>query len=112
MKIVSIFLFPVLCGNRVSQMTRTYDDIEAVTRLLEEKEKDLELTVQIGKELLTQNNRLENRVAELEGEVKVANENLAQLTYEVHTKSALLAALTNDEEGGSESSEYFFFKFS
>lgn len=109
MKIVSIFLFPVLCGNRVSQMTRTYDDIEAVTRLLEEKEKDLELTVQIGKELLTQNNRLENRVAELEGEVKVANENLAQLTYEVHTKSALLAALTNDEEGGSESSEYFFF---
>lgn len=99
------FLFPVLCGNRVSQMTRTYDDIEAVTRLLEEKEKDLELTVQIGKELLTQNTRLENRVAELEGEVKVANENLAQLTYEVHTKSALLAALTNDEEGGSEASK-------
>lgn len=88
-------------------MTRTYDDIEAVTRLLEEKEKDLELTVQIGKELLTQNTRLENRVAELEGEVKVANENLAQLTYEVHTKSALLAALTNDEEGGSETSKYF-----
>ncbi|XP_037050623.1 trafficking kinesin-binding protein milt isoform X2 [Bradysia coprophila] len=94
----------LLCGNRVSQMTRTYDDIEAVTRLLEEKEKDLELTVQIGKELLTQNTRLENRVAELEGEVKVANENLAQLTYEVHTKSALLAALTNDEEAGSETS--------
>lgn len=108
-KIFSFFvcLFPVLCGNRVSQMTRTYDDIEAVTRLLEEKEKDLELTVQIGKELLTQNTRLENRVAELEGEVKVANENLAQLTYEVHTKSALLAALTNDEEAGSESSKYF-----
>lgn len=90
-------------------MTRTYDDIEAVTRLLEEKEKDLELTVQIGKELLTQNTRLENRVAELEGEVKVANENLAQLTYEVHTKSALLAALTNDEEAGSESSKWNFY---
>lgn len=26
----------VLCSNRVSQMTKTYDDIEAVTRLLEE----------------------------------------------------------------------------
>lgn len=100
----------LLCGNRVSQMTRTYDDIEAVTRLLEEKEKDLELTVQIGKELLTQNTRLENRVAELEGEVKVANENLAQLTYEVHTKSALLAALTNDEEAGSEASTPVFSK--
>lgn len=26
----------VLCSNRVSQMTKTYNDIEAVTRLLEE----------------------------------------------------------------------------
>lgn len=86
-------------------MTRAYDDIEAVTRLLEEKEKDLELTVQIGKELLTQNTRLENRVAELEGDLKSANENLSQLSYDLHTKSALLAALTNDEDGGSEASK-------
>ena len=89
-------------------MTRTYDDIEAVTRLLEEKEKDLELTVQIGKELLTQNTRLEGRVAELETEVKTTNESLSQLTYELHTKNSLLAALTNDEEGGeSEASKLF-----
>lgn len=88
-------------------MTRAYDDIEAVTRLLEEKEKDLELTVQIGKELLAQNTRLENRVVELEGEVKTANENLAQLSYELHTKSTLLAALTNDEDAStSEDSKY------
>lgn len=26
----------VLCSDRVSQMSKTYDDIEAVTRLLEE----------------------------------------------------------------------------
>lgn len=91
-------------------MTRAYDDIEAVTRLLEEKEKDLELTVQIGKELLAQNTRLENRVVELEGDVKTANENLAQLSYELHTKSTLLAALTNDEDASaSEESEYFLF---
>lgn len=101
-----VFLFPVLCGNRVSQMTRAYDDIEAVTRLLEEKEKDLELTVQIGKELLTQNTRLENRVSELETDLKSANDNLSQLSYDLHTKSALLAALTNDEDGGSEASKY------
>jgi hypothetical protein len=30
------FLIPALCGVRVSQMTKTYNDIEAVTRLLEE----------------------------------------------------------------------------
>lgn len=88
-------------------MTRAYDDIEAVTRLLEEKEKDLELTVQIGKELLSQNTRLENRVAELEGDLKSANENLSQLSYDLHTKSALLAALTNDEDGSSEASKLF-----
>jgi hypothetical protein len=32
----SLFSILVLCSNRVSQMTKTYDDIEAVTRLLEE----------------------------------------------------------------------------
>ncbi|EAT43865.1 AAEL004722-PA, partial [Aedes aegypti] len=92
----------VLCGNRVSQMTRAYDDIDAVTRLLEEKEKDLELTVQIGKELLTQNTHLENRVAELEQELKNTNENLAQLAHELHQKNELIGILTNDVDDSSE----------
>ncbi|XP_055549600.1 trafficking kinesin-binding protein milt isoform X3 [Wyeomyia smithii] len=91
-----------LCGNRVSQMTRAYDDIDAVTRLLEEKEKDLELTVQIGKELLTQNTALENRVAELEQELKSTNENLAQLAHELHQKNELIGILTNDADDSSE----------
>ncbi|XP_055643608.1 trafficking kinesin-binding protein milt isoform X2 [Toxorhynchites rutilus septentrionalis] len=95
-------MFEVLCGNRVSQMTRAYDDIDAVTRLLEEKEKDLELTVQIGKELLTQNTHLENRVAELEQELKSTNENLAQFAHELHQKNELIAILTNDVDDSSE----------
>jgi trafficking kinesin-binding protein 1 len=101
-----VFVFAVLSGNRVSQMTRTYDDIEAVTRLLAEKEKDLELTVQIGKELLTQNNRLENRVAELEAEIKTLRETLAQLSHELHQKNELVCVLTNDCENDSETCEY------
>ncbi|XP_065356318.1 trafficking kinesin-binding protein milt isoform X2 [Calliphora vicina] len=92
----------LLCGNRVSQMTRAYDDIEAVTRLLEEKEKDLELTVQIGKELLTQNNLLENRLVELEGELKSANEDRSQLVHELHKKNELISVLTNDGEDTSD----------
>uniref|UniRef100_A0A8W7K630 Uncharacterized protein n=1 Tax=Anopheles albimanus TaxID=7167 RepID=A0A8W7K630_ANOAL len=92
----------VLCGNRVSQMTRTYDDIDAVTRLLEEKEKDLELTVQIGKELLAQNTQLENRVTELEQELRSTNENLAQLSHELHQKNELIGILTNDADDSSE----------
>ncbi|XP_053672789.1 trafficking kinesin-binding protein milt [Anopheles nili] len=92
----------VLCGNRVSQMTRAYDDIDAVTRLLEEKEKDLELTVQIGKELLAQNTQLENRVTELEQELKTTNENRAQLSHELHQKIELIGILTNDADDSSE----------
>ena len=36
-------------------MTKTYNDIDAVTRLLEEKEKDLELAAKIGQQLLERN---------------------------------------------------------
>ncbi|XP_017059255.1 trafficking kinesin-binding protein milt isoform X2 [Drosophila ficusphila] len=92
----------LLCGNRVSQMTRAYDDIEAVTRLLEEKEKDLELTVQIGKELLTQNNALEARVADLESDLKASNDDRAQLLHELHKKNELISVLTNDADDGTD----------
>ncbi|XP_060528110.1 trafficking kinesin-binding protein milt isoform X2 [Cylas formicarius] len=77
-------------------MTKTYDDIEAVTRLLEEKEKDLELTARIGKELLQSNNRLENTVASLETDLKAAYEKITQLSHEVHKKTELIQILTND----------------
>lgn len=87
-------------------MTHTYDDKEAVTRLLEEKEKDLELTVQIGKELLAQNNRLESRVSELESDLKAATESLAQFSHELHQKNELIGILTNDvDDSGSENGE-------
>ncbi|XP_049823979.1 trafficking kinesin-binding protein milt isoform X3 [Aethina tumida] len=86
----------LLCSNRVSQMTKTYDDIEAVTRLLEEKEKDLELTARIGKELLQTNNKLENTVASLETDLKAAHEKLTQLSHEVLKKTELIQILTND----------------
>lgn len=107
------FLFIVLCSNRLSQMTRTYDDIEAVTRLLEEKEKDLELTAHIGKDLLAENTRLKKQVEELENDVKVANENCIQLKYELTTKCNLLAALTNDDDAilnEEEESKFSFIK--
>ncbi|KAJ9587677.1 hypothetical protein L9F63_018893, partial [Diploptera punctata] len=94
----------LLCSNRVSQMTKTYNDIEAVTRLLEEKEKDLELTARIGKELLAHNQKLEANVAALETEVKQANEKLTQLNHELAKKTELIQILTNDvDESGSES---------
>uniref|UniRef100_A0A2A4JV16 HAP1 N-terminal domain-containing protein n=2 Tax=Heliothis virescens TaxID=7102 RepID=A0A2A4JV16_HELVI len=88
----------LLCSNRVSQMTKTYNDIEAVTRLLEEKEKDLELTARIGKELLTANGRLEARVTALEGELRSARDHITQLRHDLNAKADLLQVLTNDTE--------------
>ncbi|XP_011297329.1 trafficking kinesin-binding protein milt isoform X2 [Fopius arisanus] len=93
----------ILCSNRVSQMTKTYNDIEAVTRLLEEKEKDLELTARIGKELLTHNQKLESTVSVLECDLKSANEKITQLSHELLKKTELIQILTNDvDESGSE----------
>ncbi|XP_059054436.1 trafficking kinesin-binding protein milt isoform X2 [Achroia grisella] len=95
----------LLCSNRVSQMTKTYNDIEAVTRLLEEKEKDLELTARIGKELLTANGRLEARVTSLEGDLRSARDLITQLKHDLTTKTDLLQVLTNDTEEGTSTTE-------
>ncbi|KAG5676818.1 hypothetical protein PVAND_006625 [Polypedilum vanderplanki] len=92
----------VLSGKRCSEMTTCYDDIEAVTRLLQEKEKDLELTVHIGKELLSQNTQLEKKILELEAELRNANENIAQLNHELVQKTELINILTDNEETLSE----------
>lgn len=61
-----------------------------------QKEKDLELTARIGKELLQQNNKLENTVASLENELRVANEKITQFTHEITKKSEIIQVLTND----------------
>ncbi|CAK1582036.1 unnamed protein product [Parnassius mnemosyne] len=95
----------LLCSNRVSQMTKTYNDIEAVTRLLEEKEKDLELTARIGKELLAANGRLEARVTALEGELRSARDLVTQLRHDLSVKTDLLQVLTNDTEEGTPTEE-------
>ncbi len=60
----------VSCGARLSAMTRAYHDVEAVTRLLAEKEKDLELAAKIGQELLERNRFLDEKVQQLEAQVR------------------------------------------
>ncbi|KAK9513091.1 hypothetical protein O3M35_001361 [Rhynocoris fuscipes] len=84
-------------------MTKTYDDIEAVTRLLEEKEKDIELTARIGKELLSHNTKLETTIATLETELRNCQDKITQLSHELLKKNELLQILTNDiDEPSSE----------
>ncbi|KAK9526269.1 hypothetical protein VZT92_014978 [Zoarces viviparus] len=95
----------VLCADRVGQMTKTYSDIDAVTRLLEEKERDLELAARIGQSLLKKNRRLTEQNDYLEEQVAQITEEVAQLHHELNLKDELLQFYTNAaEESEDESS--------
>ncbi|XP_076451503.1 trafficking kinesin-binding protein 1-like isoform X2 [Babylonia areolata] len=86
----------VLCAERVTQMTKTYNDIEAVTRLLEEKERDLELAARIGQTLLTKNKELSCRGDTLDEQLTHANEKINQLRHDVAVKDELLKLYCED----------------
>ncbi|GFR00645.1 trafficking kinesin-binding protein 1 [Trichonephila clavata] len=92
----------VLCADRLSQMTKTYNDIDAVTRLLEEKERDLELAARIGQSLLDQNKDLRVRNDQLELELSTSNEVITQLKHDLSVKNGLLQIYTQDLDTDSE----------
>ena len=77
-------------------MTTMYRDVEAVTRLLKEKETDLELAAKIGQELLERNHKLDEKVANLEVQQLRANDLITQLHHELTVKSDLLHSYIND----------------
>ncbi|XP_071394785.1 trafficking kinesin-binding protein 1-like [Centroberyx affinis] len=86
-------------------MTKTYNDIDAVTRLLEEKERDLELAARIGQSLLKKNRTLTEQNDYLEEQVGHITEEVAQLHHELNLKDELLQFYTNAaEESEDESS--------
>ncbi|KAM9308532.1 trafficking kinesin-binding protein 1 isoform 4-T4 [Gastrophryne carolinensis] len=85
-------------------MTKTYNDIDAVTRLLEEKERDLELAARIGQSLLKKNKTLTERNELLEEQVEHIKEEVSQLRHELSMKDELLQFYTSAvEESESES---------
>ncbi|KAJ8290788.1 hypothetical protein GJAV_G00017570 [Gymnothorax javanicus] len=88
----------VLCAERVGQMTKTYNDIDAVTRLLEEKERDLELAARIGQSLLKKNKTLCERNELLEEQVEHIREEVSQLRHELSMKDELLQFYTSAAE--------------
>ncbi|XP_075683204.1 trafficking kinesin-binding protein 1 isoform X4 [Rhinoderma darwinii] len=92
------FMEEVLCAERVGQMTKTYNDIDAVTRLLEEKERDLELAARIGQSLLKKNKTLTERNEYLEEQVEHIREEVSQLRHDLSMKDELLQFYTNAAE--------------
>ncbi|XP_041101038.1 trafficking kinesin-binding protein 1-like isoform X1 [Polyodon spathula] len=88
----------LLCAERVGQMTKTYNDIDAVTRLLEEKERDLELAARIGQSLLKKNKTLTERNYFLEEQVEHIREEVSQLRHDLSMKDELLQFYTSVAE--------------
>ncbi|XP_038873364.1 trafficking kinesin-binding protein 1-like isoform X2 [Salvelinus namaycush] len=91
-------LIQVLCSERVGQVTKTYHDIEAVTHLLEEKERDLELAARIGQSLLKQNRDLTARNELMDEQLEIAKEEIAQLRHELSMRDDLLHLYASTEE--------------
>ncbi|XP_068516847.1 huntingtin-associated protein 1 isoform X2 [Anas acuta] len=88
----------VLCTERAVRITKTYHDIDAVTNLLDEKERDLELAARIGQSLLKQNRSLTERNELLEEQLELAKEEIAQLRHEVSMRDDLLHFYTTTTE--------------
>uniref|UniRef100_A0A8C1WC72 Si:dkey-28e7.3 n=1 Tax=Cyprinus carpio TaxID=7962 RepID=A0A8C1WC72_CYPCA len=85
-------------------ITKTYRDIEAVTHLLEEKERDLELAARIGQSLLKQNKALTERNKLLDEQLEITKEEVSILRHELSMRDDLLHfyASTEDIEHASE----------
>ncbi|KAG5454334.1 Trafficking kinesin-binding protein 1, partial [Clonorchis sinensis] len=94
----------LLCGLRVSQMARTYEDLEAITHLLEEKQNDLELAAKIGKNLLDKNNELERRLSDTEKRLTASEDTVSQLRHSLSIKDSLLQIYSRDhvDESGDD----------
>uniref|UniRef100_A0A3P8ZUS4 Uncharacterized protein n=2 Tax=Esox lucius TaxID=8010 RepID=A0A3P8ZUS4_ESOLU len=97
-QIEETFKYFLLCSERVGQVTKTYHDIEAVTHLLEEKERDLELAARIGQSLLKQNRELTARNELLDEQLEIAKEEIAQLRHELSMRDDLLHLYASSEE--------------
>ncbi|XP_055494338.1 trafficking kinesin-binding protein 2 [Leucoraja erinacea] len=99
------FRYMILSSERVDQMTRTYNDIDMVTHLLAERDRDLELAARIGQSLLQRNRVLSERNDLLEEQLAQAYDQVNQLQHELSKKDELLRIVASaSEESESDSS--------
>lgn len=91
-------------------MNQNDDDLQKLQSILEDKERDLLLSASIGKELLEKNTKLEDKIIDLQSELRGANENLEQLSYQLTQKNDLITILTTDDECTSENGKFDFYR--
>ncbi|XP_059183852.1 LOW QUALITY PROTEIN: trafficking kinesin-binding protein 2 [Centropristis striata] len=98
-------LSKVLSGDRVEQMAKTYNDIEVVSHLLAERDRDLELAARIGQSLLQRNHLLQERNEAIEEQLAQALDQVHQLQHELGKKDELLRMVASaSEESETDSS--------
>ncbi|KAF3706337.1 Trafficking kinesin-binding protein 2 [Channa argus] len=99
------FRYMILSADRVEQMTKTYNDIEVVTHLLAERDRDLELAARIGQSLLQRNHLLQERNEALEEQLAQSLDQVHQLQHELSKKDELLRMVASaSEESETDSS--------
>ncbi|KAG1962205.1 trafficking kinesin-binding protein 2 isoform X2 [Pimephales promelas] len=99
------FRYMILSAERVEQMTKTYNDIDVVTHLLAERDRDLELAARIGQSLLQRNHVLQERNESLEEQLAQAVDQVHQLQHELAKKDELLRMVASaSEESETDSS--------
>uniref|UniRef100_A0A8C2CXL3 Trafficking protein, kinesin binding 2 n=1 Tax=Cyprinus carpio TaxID=7962 RepID=A0A8C2CXL3_CYPCA len=99
------FRYMILSADRVEQMTKTYNDIDVVTHLLAERDRDLELAARIGQSLLQRNHVLQERNESLEEQLAQAVDQVHQLQHELAKKDELLRMVASaSEESETDSS--------
>ncbi|XP_028835149.1 trafficking kinesin-binding protein 2 isoform X2 [Denticeps clupeoides] len=92
------FRYMILSADRVEQMTKTYNDIEVVTHLLAERDRDLELAARIGQSLLQRNHMLQERNEAVEEQLAQALDRVHQLQHELGKKDELLRMVASASE--------------
>jgi len=102
---VSSNLLSASSSNRISQMTKTYHDISAVTRMLEERENDLQMAVTLGHTLLENNDTLRKQVTLLEKDIDETTEIVKQLKHDLLLKERLIRFYSDMEEDEMQASE-------
>ncbi|XP_041638072.1 trafficking kinesin-binding protein 2 isoform X2 [Cheilinus undulatus] len=99
------FRYMILSADRVEQMTKTYNDVEVVTHLLAERDRDLELAARIGQSLLHRNHLLQERNEALEEQLTQALDQVHQVQHELSKKDELLRMVASaSEESETDSS--------
>ncbi|KAL6088834.1 hypothetical protein STEG23_000695, partial [Scotinomys teguina] len=90
------FRYMILGTDRVEQMTKTYNDIDMVTHLLAERDRDLELAARIGQALLKRNHVLSEQNEALEEQLGQAFDQACHIKTETFTYEEKEQQLVND----------------